>query len=471
MSFPRIQLAVVPVAVGLLLGGAITVYRQSGPTPAAAAPGVETTVTGGGLIVSSDRLDFGAMEIGHAVARPLLLRNGGSDPMHVRIEAGGSGWTVEPAELTLEPGGVQRVQVIGTRRDPGAINGEIRILTDRSPEDALVVALAGGTLADGDEPSARLIASGNDPDRGTLGAAEIRPGSSAALGGTPVDGAPSGGRIAPSGAGVSITSDRQNSAAGAASAGPGSDDSLRASAPAGSSPIVPFDPAIARTPRSISERPTRPPVDLPGRKGEEPVPLPRPDAEAVGSESEIDPPVAGVSALVVSPSSTLRLLGTANQFYAQQISVNGSAGGGSFSLGSALQMPRIPLAFGQSMEFSQNGSAVGSYDPATGQVTMQLAISAIDSHGNSAPVVFSMTTGTIVSRNANGVLISVTGQPRSPDSGQLRLVGLAKIPTGFRNGAEEQLVTLDVVGSLTFAPPASARTASDAPSGGVQENL
>ena len=65
--------------------------------------------------------------------------------------------------------------------------------------------------------------------------------------------------------------------------------------------------------------------------------------------------------------------------------------------------------------------------------------------------------------------------PRLPSAARLaplaRMVGIAKIPTGFRNGAEQQLVTIDVVGSLTFASPASARNDSAAAARGAQENL
>jgi hypothetical protein len=173
----------------------------------------------------------------------------------------------------------------------------------------------------------------------------------------------------------------------------------------------------------------------------------------------------------ISPSSSLSLLGTSNQFYAQQLSVVGSAAGGSFGLGSSLQLPRIPLAFGQSMSFAQTGPAAGSFDAATGQVTLQVPIEAVDSNGNSAPLAVTLTTGTAVARNGSGVLVSITGQPRAPESGQLRLVGLGKIPIGFRNGAEEQLVSLDLHGSLAFTAPVSARSSSGSASSGAQENL
>jgi hypothetical protein len=61
-----------------------------------------------------------------------------------------------------------------------------------------------------------------------------------------------------------------------------------------------------------------------------------------------------------------------------------------------------------------------------------------------------LSTGTVVTRNSSGVLISLTGQPRTPGTGQLRLVGVAKIPPGYRNQAEEQLVMVDLYGVLGF---------------------
>jgi hypothetical protein len=74
---------------------------------------------------------------------------------------------------------------------------------------------------------------------------------------------------------------------------------------------------------------------------------------------------------------------------------------------------------------------------------------AVDSDGDAAPIPMRLTTGTIVARNDAGVVVSISGTPRSGD-GLVRLVGIDKIPTGFNNGAEEQLVVVEILASLRF---------------------
>jgi hypothetical protein len=182
-------------------------------------------------------------------------------------------------------------------------------------------------------------------------------------------------------------------------------------------------------------------------------------------------PQPSLAALSVSSGSTLALLGTTNEFDPQQVGVVGEGAGGPFTLASSLTLPRIPLAFGQSIAFSQTGAAEGSCDTASGEVTLTLRLEAVDSNGNAAPITLALTTGTVVTRNANGALISLSGQARAAETGLLRLVGVAKIPTGFQNGAEDQIVTIEVLGSLTFPAAAAARTPDGSASSGAQGSL
>lgn len=484
MKAPRVPLVALPVAAGLLLAGAIAVHRSTSLPHERTGIDAAIAARQGSLVVSTDTLQFGAMEIGRAVERPLLLRNSGGSPLRVKILSSGSAFGVEPAETSLEPGAIVRVHVVGTRLHAGILRGELEILAEASNRDPIVVALEGGAP---DAPDVSIASS-------SVGAGfEARADAAAPVAAL---------RAAPGVARPSLAPTRSTTPA---APGPGSWAPIGPTAQphgmptAGTGPgravlpqtaVVPFDPATARAPRSISDVPESA-ANRPAREGERPVPLrsnprstesnPLPTNPAAPpsspgpttSPTEPDPtePTAAVTVLTILSSSSLSILGTTNQFYAQQVPLVGAAGSGSFRLASELQMPRIPLAFGQSMSFQQTGAASGSIDVATGQVTIEIPMEAVDSNGNTAPLVVSLTTGTVVTRNASGVLVSVTGQARSADSGQLRLVGLGKIPTGFRNGAEEQLVTLDLKGQFDLTAPDSARLDSGSASSGAQENL
>ena len=61
-----------------------------------------------------------------------------------------------------------------------------------------------------------------------------------------------------------------------------------------------------------------------------------------------------------------------------------------------------------------------------------------------------MTTGTSFGRNQAGVVVSISGTPRAADTGIVRLVGIQKIPMGYRNGAEQHLVIVEILASLDF---------------------
>jgi hypothetical protein len=209
--------------------------------------------------------------------------------------------------------------------------------------------------------------------------------------------------------------------------------------PAADAPLDDETPAPVRSSRNTST----PPADEPGPD----------DASSVAS-------------LIVAPQSSVSLLGTRNSFYPQQLGVLGAATGGAFSLASSVQVPHVPLAFGQSMEFSQQGAAVGNFDPGSGQVSLSLPLQAVDSRGNAAPVVLSLTTGTVMTRNANGVLLSLTGEPRSVQ-GRLRLVGMGKIPPGYGNGAEEQIVMVEILGNLSFPTTSAARSGAGSGTGAL----
>ncbi len=154
--------------------------------------------------------------------------------------------------------------------------------------------------------------------------------------------------------------------------------------------------------------------------------------------------------LTISSASILRLLGSTSAFYPQEIGIIGSAAGGPVTLNGSIEFPQLGLAFGESMIFTPTGPITGVWDSGTGQVDLQVPVNAIDSDGDAAPLVLNLTTGVAYGRNQSGVVISAAGTPRMPDSQILKLVAIAQIPVGYHNGAEQRLVTLEVLASMTF---------------------
>lgn len=452
MTAPRIRIGIATTAVGLLLGGAFVVVRRGDDSPVPDAP--KAIAPAPRIVLSSDRLDFGDATDG-VVVRQVLVRNGGASSAHVRVEAEGSGYSVDPTKLDLAAGEIGRVSVTAGPSSRGL--GQLRLFADGS-NAPLVVTLDGHAGLES-LALARAEHSMNDAvERGMLGA----DAGGQQAGPTPLDARFAAPAVGPADAVlIARASEHASDAAGSAA---DIQDPVEV-APAPGSPRSYGPPPVGR---SISDPSHEPRSSDPPHQGEQPEPIQRKPVKPSDPPSAGHDPLApsGVPAFVVSDASTLTLLGSANQFYPQQVSVAGSGAGGSFRLASNIELPRVLLAFGQSMLFSQNGSAAGTFDPGSGEVSLSLPVQAVDANGYAAPFLLSLTTGTVVGRNNNGVLISVTGAPRSQDTGTLRLVGIGKIPTGFRNGAEEQFVTIQMQGSLTFPDATSSEVPSGSSGGG-----
>jgi hypothetical protein len=197
--------------------------------------------------------------------------------------------------------------------------------------------------------------------------------------------------------------------------------------------------------RNANEIPSR----LPG--GEIPESLPDdPGVDHDPFDEDADEPYVGPT-LTISGLSTVRLMGSYATFYPQRLSVAGADLGGALTIAGALQLPTVPLAFGESMLFAQAGAAAaGSWDPASGEVRIDLPVQAVDADGDAAPINVRLTTGTAMARNEAGIVVSLTGTPRVPRTGILRLVAVEKIPVGFRNGGEEHLAVFEILANLSF---------------------
>jgi hypothetical protein len=223
--------------------------------------------------------------------------------------------------------------------------------------------------------------------------------------------------------------------------------------------VVPgsFDERAAPVPERISAEEAKRAQPLPSRGG---------DGRAAERDQDLfdrnrDRQTQETPTLTIWSSSMIRLGGSSNTFYPQRVPLAGAASGGPFTLSTAITFPIVPSAFGESMQFRQTGLAAGSFDPATGQVMLQVPLNAVDADADAAPLPIQLTTGTSVARSESGQVVSLTGRGRGAD-GSFTLVALQKIPSGYGNGFEEHLVAFEVQGQLNFptslsSPPERGR--------------
>lgn len=438
------------------------------------------------LAVSATSLDFGIVPVHGSVVRRIVVRNEGDVPLSASLSVSAPGtYELNSTRLDLAPGASAMVTVLASPAAPGILNDQLRIAIDGSKTDELLVALEG-----------RVESSegGRDATARSGGA-----GSGSATPGAGVDVAPAVPRPAPAlpqGAGnaaaVAGRAPARPSVPGVANVSAGSrarapiaaaDSPLHEQRKRAAAEVRPFDPqtsvplvALAES-RSkqvpdvlTPEEQTRArelPEQTPGTDDPEAIPEdlknsnPNADPfEDPGDDSgpldddpedaEEEPDPFTHPTLTISGASSMTLIGKVVRFYPQEIGVLGGDAGGPLQLVGAMAFPIVPLAFGESMAFTQAGAVAGVFNSTMGQVDLTLPLAAVDSDGDAAPLMVTLTTGTIAAPNDDGIVVSLTGSARNPSSGLLKLVGIQRIPVGFNNNAEDRIVTIEVLATLTF---------------------
>jgi hypothetical protein len=457
------------------------------------------------IAVSSKRLDFGRVPINGSVVRQLVVRNDGPQPVRAQILVDGKSYRVSPDNLILHPGVSSRISVVAEADAPGSLTDSLRIQLEDDPS-SLVIALDGEAT---DDPAPQAA-----PDPGSLPLhVEIQPDTVDEVARELVARAQrtgdAPGRVAPQfhadasrGAGpgdadgartlvaVPNGSSRIEPVPGGADPGDAGEVSVedRSSRTLGGLTVLPYDPATAAPFRSLAESPAATGQEITSNDaaganeihsripdaGEDGLPT-TPPGDLGGDDDLFDddlfddddkkpgeePDPYQAPAFRISGLSTVRLLGAVASFYPQALPVAGSDAGGPFAVNGSFEFPQVPLAFGESMVFAQAGNPTGGFDALTGQVILQLPVQAVDSDGDAAPIVLNLTTATVVTRNESGVVVSITGSPRVSDTGMLRLVAIEKIPAGFDNGAEQHLIVVEMLASLTFSPTTNSRPGLD----------
>jgi hypothetical protein len=440
------------------------------------------------IAISSDRLDFGTVPLHASVRRQLVVRNDSAEPVRARLSVENGSYRVSPEELILHPGISSRIEVALKADRLGALDDQLQILFETEGATPLMISLAGQageTTTQDPSGSERLRASfetrtatsqlaSSEPIAPEMTDGTYQPAPAYAV----AEAAPAPGYTARSTAAVGNRSAANRISSGHATADSGSSSGVRITTNDPDAPVVPFRSISDTTPETrvgqYGEVRTEEPAKIPTRAQESQEPAaskPRTTPESLKQDNSLfddifdddskgkklakkkkaEEPLPATPALVISEVSSIRMLGAAAMFYPQELGVIGSDMGGAMNLAQAFQFPQVPLAFGESMLFSQVGPSVGAYDPATGSVTIQVPVQAMDTDGDAAPLTLNLTTGTVVARNESGKLVQLSGSPRA-EAGALRLVAIERIPVGFKNGAEEHLVVLEILASLNFGP-------------------
>jgi hypothetical protein len=434
------------------------------------------------VTISSDLLDFGVVPMHGVVARRLVIKNDGPEPLHARVIAKDPVYTVRPERLALAPGKPTSVTVTAEPRKEGDLAAELLIRVDGA--GTLVVALQG-------KAEAALLASNRSQQgaeilgadgRGAAGSGAGQLAGDAAgdsrriedrssVGTRSIDGA-ANPRNQPSSSDAGIVPDSTDMQGVPQTTDAAGREERRGRGSAEEPDGARFGSGVAVL--DITEEPPPPPLEISSAEKETARPIPEktpaaedlnelPEREASDSEpqdldteeleerterEEDDPFTQPL--FTISGASTISLIGHSNYFYPQDVVVVGADLGGPLTLVQPILFPGIPMAFGETMQFSQVGGVGGTFDPASGRVDLQLSMAAVDADGASAPMTVLLTTDTTYARNEAGIVVSITGSPRMPDSGILKLVGIQTIPLGFSHSAEGHLVAIEILGQLTF---------------------
>ncbi|MCP3979811.1 MAG: hypothetical protein GY716_10855 [bacterium] len=460
--------------VGLSIAIGLAFYLNTPGADAAA----ETAEVPAKVKLSSEQLDFGVVPLHSDIVRQLVLRNDSDEPVNAMLSTDASHYSVTPSRIELAPGEFAAVSVTARTDEPADLEDSLNIRV--GDDSVLTVALKG-------KAHARFASNDGAARPATEAASETRMTAMRTTTNERVNTTTSAStptrapkwkhrpvetRVKASSNGASsnrkingkrpITrraqSDTQNSEP---AADPNQLDWDNIPRRVVGTPI----PTFNDTPTSV------PSDEITASDQDRAVPLPSqvdrdgtntlpedldPNRDAPGDDLEDvdrddpfdnDEPTLGPS-LVISGVSKIVALGSATSFYPQQIAVEHFAG--PLTLQQPIQFPVLPLALGESMLFAQTGGIAGAYDPATGTVTLEVPLAAVDSDGDAAPMAMTLTTGTVFERNEAGVVISVSGTPRSAGNGLLKLVGVKKIPRGFGNGGQDKLVTIEILATLQF---------------------
>jgi len=444
----QIRFAVLGTAlVALACGAGWILSRPAETEVVAAAPPIK---------VSSDRLDFGSMAPGDVVERLLVVRNEGAEPLRVRFVLEGTAFRVDRDEMILHPGIDSRVQIAAHSDEASSLEDRLEILLDgAAPVTVLLTGRAGVELAEA--ARTQQVETAERPVRSSEAMPDPTDRQQPAVAFAIEEPAPAIEADAPTV--VAPATAAATTAAQAAAAPPkprpvanrmvasaGGSDRRHPERVGNELLVLPFDPATSVPIRTLGEE-ARPRIASESISDDERANARRiqsehgdgdlasqiredEESDIFDREREQDEPTMKGPVLEIYPNSLVTIAGYGNTFYPQEIGLVGSEAGGGLGLAQPIQFPTVFMSFGQSVLPSQQGAVVGTWDPASGNVDLQMPVAFVDSDGDAAMVQIALTTRTAFARDASGDVIALSGTPRQPGSNLVRLVALAKMPRG-----------------------------------------
>jgi hypothetical protein len=193
------------------------------------------------------------------------------------------------------------------------------------------------------------------------------------------------------------------------------------------------------------------------------------DQDGDGTGDACDSDSASVWILSAGPQSRVSIVGREALLIGQQVPVGPAAPPSAWRTLHSLALPRILLGGGAHVDLTQVGAAVGTREPATGVIRVQLVLRLNDGAGGTTDVAITLTTGSANGTHPDGDHVCAgapsdptfcQGTPRNPTTGTFRLVGIAAVPpTG----------TLDLAGELLLVELAGRIPPVDHDGDGVED--
>jgi hypothetical protein len=173
------------------------------------------------------------------------------------------------------------------------------------------------------------------------------------------------------------------------------------------------------------------------------------------------PVVAGgtpeTTAWSVAATSKVTLIGEERSLAAQTVDVAAAVAPADWRTIDSIAFPRIDFALGGFIDLDVDPSvpASGSFDPATGEITLDLPLTLTDELGQSATLTVAMTSETTNGLD-DGAPVCIgagdptvcEGAPWNPGTGQFQLVGILTVPEGSDIGVDGRALYVEIDGTI-----------------------
>ncbi len=157
-------------------------------------------------------------------------------------------------------------------------------------------------------------------------------------------------------------------------------------------------------------------------------------------------------------TSEIGMVGTSEKLDDQDVGVAAAASPAHWRTVDGIVLPRVSFAFDDWLDFAQSGDASGTFDPATGTLTLDLTLEATDKGGGHATLHVALTTeqtngvdpddGTPVCLGDLSDPPVCSGTRRDPVTGNFRLVAITPIPANSGTFFDRELVFLQLNGRI-----------------------